>query len=734
MAVNTIIERQEIGVSVGSSTFQLPVYALGYAPRGPENEDIYFANYADFKRKFGSTPYYFKNTQYKDLKFFQAQGTPEKGFIFAHEYALTNAPGVFRRVTKQHAPYCELEGGLKIMTKVYKGTREETGYQASLGNIDFVKTQSQGTVGTYEGTVYKYEATCQALIDEQLGATTFQHTTTVDEDEVTTNERLFSVAIGGKEYWSNEETTSEEMGDRVWQLGVSDTGKITLLTNEDNEATDGIVSGVVSFESRFSSLVAELDAFGIKVVIDGTTRENVESQVNGTSILLALPIGDITLTLAEAQPRETGKTMAIKASSSGIWGSNIQISVERVQNTNKVNIRASYNNGEEQEAILGDLVYGSDNFIAGKTGVKTTRLLKIENQGLNGTEDSSLIYVEPISLATLKYLGNPNEDEVTVEDIYAVLKNKDYWQGLVDKDLNDYAIHTTSGYPLHDPTDVDSNASEQLQTIANYQLGVALIDTRQRPVGQSILAEVETLLNSTDKPLEDVVSGVNSTGEHNDIYGAMFFDWRAYDTSFGRVELPPSFAYVKALASTGIEANRTKAWEALANDNGQVSVSDDARLGGIASDMLQRNNSAVGIRINPIQYLKDVGNRIMGNSTLANNQGELTNYSFLNIRILTTIIKRFAYKLGNTLKYKTNDLNTFLNFQSKMTEFMNKLLDKGLKTEDNRGRRIVPFGIDRLPSTERGQIRINIWYYPQDAIEKIETSITLKAGYVSVGG
>lgn len=717
MAVTTIIEKQEVGVSVSNSDFQLPVYMVGYSPRGPENENVYFANYADFKQKFGNVPYYFKQTQQKDGVFYQAQGSIERGFVFAHEYALTNKPGVFRRITKSNASYCKLPTDIQIMTKVLSATRAYSNQQISQDNILFTKSPA------IEGE-YTYTAQLSILADGNFGATTF--------NDGEADLPLFSVILDGEEYSSDVDTNGV--------LTVNGSGLITLVTEDD--LTN--LNGTVQFISKVQSITVQYKASGATVTVDGNTVNNIEVNDQNLQLIIHLPWGNETYSATEST-EGTGKVLQVFASSSGAWGNGIKVKVSRVQQTNKLTITADYGNGAEKESILGDLAYGGDYFIAGESGTKTTTLLKITNgiidslgnisNGLNGSEDSSMLFVGDVVATALQYQGDLVEDEITVGDIYTTLKTASFWDELQDKELNDYAVLTTGAYPLHDPTDINSNAAKQLQTAANYQLGFAVIDTRKRPHGQSIATEADLLISdNATKPLSDVVAGLNALGEKNEIYGAMFFDWRAYDTSFGRVELPPSFAYIKALAATGMSANQIKPSEALANDCGTVSVSDNDRLGGAVSDLLQRNNEPVGVRVNPIQYLRDAGNRIMGNSTLVNNQGELTNYSFLNIRVLTTLVKRFAYKLGNTLKFKTNDLNTFLTFQSKMTAFMNKLIDKGLKTEDNAGKRIVPFGIERLPSTERGKIRINIWYYPLDAIEIVEETVTLKDGYVQIGG
>lgn len=717
MAVTTIIEKQEVGTTVSNSDFQLPVYMVGYSPRGPENENVYFANYADFKQKFGNVPYSFKQAQQKNGVFYQAQGSLEKGFVFAHEYALTNKPGVFRRIAKADAAYCKLQNDVQIMTKVLTSSRAYTDKEITRDDVLFSKS-------AISGGNYTYTAQLDILADDNFGATTFND----GENDLP----LFSVAFGSTMFTSDDSSNGT--------LTVNGSGQITLVTEENISN----LSGSVKFISKAELIEVEYSASGAIVTVDNNPVSNIEIDDQGSQLTVHLPWGTETYPATESfEP--TGKFLQIFASSSGAWGKGIKVKITRIQQTNKLKITADYDNGAESESILGDLAYGGDYFIAGKEGTKKTTLLKITNgivdslgnttNGLDGSEDSSMLFISDLTATALQYQGDSVADEITVDDIYSALADSSFWQELQDKELNDYAVMTTSGYPLHDPTDINSNAATQLQAVANYQLGFAVVDTRKRPHGQTVATEAKLLLSeSATKPLNNVVAGLNAKGEKNEIYGTMFFDWRAYDTSFGRVELPPSFAYIKALAATGLSANQIKPWEALANDYGTVSVADNNRLGGAVSDLLQRNNEPVGVRVNPIQYLREMGNRIMGNSTLVNNQGELTNNSFLNIRVLTTLVKRFAYKLGNSLKFKTNDLNTFLTFQSKMTAFMSKFLDKGLRTEDNNGKRIVPFGIERLPSTERGKIRINIWYYPLDAIEIVEETVTLKDGYVEIGG
>lgn len=720
MAKTTIVENQEIGVSVSNSDFKLPVYMLGYAPRGPENVDTYFSNYADFVSKFGSTPYYFKSAQYKGNTFWQAQGSAERGYVYAHEYALLNKPGVFRRITKSNAAYCKLTTDIPIKTRKFTYSAACNNKTITVKDVTFTKT------GPTSGN-YTYTATVAALTDIAFGYLS-NCKATLDGTEYT-----FTVS----------DTTITYTG----TANISDlTSSVSFICKAKSYYVEYTAANKVLRVSTTSTPASA--SFGTAV-----TDIAINDIANTRQLVISFPWGDETITADEGTATNTTKVLQIYASSSGAWGTGIKVKVAPIPATNKLIITATYNDGKESESILGDLTYGGDDFICGSDGTKVCNLIKIVNgsttmgSALSGEEDASMLCVDSMQATSLIYQGGATTDEITVEDIYKALGDgcgegltsgeavaaSDYWANLTDKDLNDYAVFTTGAYPLHDPSDANSKAATQLQKIAEYQLGYTIIDSRKRPQGQSLSAEATLLMNDdASRSLINMVAGTNSNGEKNAIYGAMFFDWRAYDTSFGKMELPPSFAYVKALASTGMSANQTKPWEALANDTGTVAIADNNKLGGAISDLLQQNNEAVGVRVNPIQYLKDVGNRIMGNSTLMNNQGELTNYSFLNIRVLTTIIKRYAYKLGNSLKFKTNDINTFLTFQTKMTAFMNKLIDKGLRTEDNNGKRIAPFGIERLPSSEKGKIRIHIWYYPLEAIEIVEETVTLKDGYVEV--
>ena len=465
---------------------------------------------------------------------------------------------------------------------------------------------------------------------------------------------------------------------------------------KDNKADkNGVTQKKDAYEKSYI-IAYELAKAGSPIVFERITTNTMKAALSLASKDSAIPID-------------------VKAKYTGEYGKNIEISVT-AEGTKTI---LAATDGIRNERFNVTLDANADTYICNVD----SELITVE---IGDNKPPVTDKVKTQDKTNLVYAGTGDEFEITMP--YAKFSVDAYQKKFLDKDTNEYAIFSTGAYPTYTKGSY-ADAQKLLKTVANYGLGFAVID----PVaGQS----VSDITDQTS--LQGFVNEKSSYGEPIGAYGVMFYKERTYNTAFGKHVLPPSYAYLMGLVKSMV---KNKPWEAIAgtgiNGSGRGVVGgiiDTEKLGGADSDTLQRqDNVGYGVRINPIQYIRGAGNVIMGNATLIDNDGGLTNYSFQNIRVLTTLVKRFFYKLGKRVLFEQNSLTAFLSIKSTGEEFMDKLVDKGLRTENPiTGKRIEPYSIIQIPINERAKQKIKVKYYPLEAIEEVEEIVELADGYVNV--
>lgn len=757
MAKVTIREYDSSEPSVLTGAYDLPIYIPGYANFGPENEPTLIAGgdnaLATFKSIFGDTPYVFKADQVINGETVRYKGDYEQSYIEAYEYASLGYPIVYERVT----PFA---------------------LQKASATLNIQRMRATATHTISDGDAESTNAAINVTFTRTGDSAPYTYTADLSEDDVFTDgwfgarangaNGAYGIDIGDYGYdWNGTNWTSED--DAAVQAGGSvnvGAGSIVIVTNTEifgSGVTSG--TGTVTWWTnvrayRFTANINNNTAANAQVefstngsswtdVTGVATYNNAERtygdlltvQVNSaSSVTFRFSPPNISNNITEsAAPvaNNTGNTLVIEAKYGGEYGNAIRISVAE---TNASDLfRLTVVNGENTETFNVSLARDDSAFI----GNISSNYIQVSAQSLAGIPgDATGLLIQTQTETALSGGGNQNAgtsqpDEFTVAAMYELLTGNSYgagvandtatnefWEKFADRDLNDYGIFTTGAYPLYGGSNDWQAAQRELAAVSEYGLGFALVDAKANVTAQNL---------SNQSEMQAWVTGTNSRTEPYGAYGAMFFEGRTVTTSFGDQELPASFCYVQNFIK---QLGLYQPWEATAgtgtNANGRGVVGgivDKKKLGGSVSDMLQPD---IGVRVNPIQYIRNVGNVIMGNATLNNNSRGLVNYSFLNIRVLTAIVKRFWYSLGKTVLFEQNDMVTYLTLKNAGQTFMDTLLDRGLRTEDSNGNAVEPYTIERVATMERATLKIKVSYYPIEAIEKVEEEVELKDGYVNV--
>lgn len=306
----------------------------------------------------------------------------------------------------------------------------------------------------------------------------------------------------------------------------------------------------------------------------------------------------------------------------------------------------------------------------------------------------------------LTYSG-ANNDEIMVDDMYDMLE--DTFDKL--KDRGDYNIKfiTSGAYPTLEYKS-ESITSKMLTVAESRGDCAALID--HTPNNERVLSSTGSLIEYVreDNTFKSLTTKL--------IYGALFTPYGVYNCNASvskQVILPASFGYLSALSlSTQTNSN----WVATAGvARGVVPnlVSLCQPITNAVADSYQTEDT---ISINPITNIRPYGLRIWGNRTLKDNSAtqELTPTSFLNIRNLTSDIKKVVWAAAKALTFEQNSDILWINFKSKVTPLLDQMItSNGLSRYD----------IKRKATSKRATLKAIIRLYAVEAVEDWDITLEL---------
>lgn len=288
---------------------------------------------------------------------------------------------------------------------------------------------------------------------------------------------------------------------------------------------------------------------------------------------------------------------------------------------------------------------------------------------------------------------NATADEITVAKMYEGLEARfartegDPGEA-VDysfDNIGDYSVKyiTSGGYPTFE---YSSGLAENMIRLA-WDRGdaIALVDHTNNP-DRSIRAEGGPDSHSV---IDEVRTGdFAQLGPIVGSYGAMFTPWYECTNSAitggtlagYQAQMPGSVAFLSALA---VQLRDYNPWLAVSGvTRGQVPycarLHTNQPLTNNVADSYQALPDATGettaISINPITYIRNYGYCIWGNRTLRNNSGGTRATSFLNIRDLTSDIKKTLYEASQRLLFEQNNDVLWINFKAQITPLLDTMV------------------------------------------------------------
>lgn len=704
---NISILEQDLTTAKDTSTTSNVVYVPGYAIMGPANEPTLCKTLTEFKKIFGAVPYTFKHSQsltnnVTGARFITA-GDYEKSYIYAAELLKVGLPVLFERVTTS-TERASLEVPLvikklvgstnSVITLSFNHTEDE-----STSNLDISEPEDSIVTYTchYNGDLdlNQFNLTVSGVVADSVvydnNAKTITFSTIVEDGATPVD----SITVNVSAEYKVEYSTTGSLLHRVVNGNYSDLSNNQLEINiADRKATF-----IDDFNgSKLVSLIEEVDTnqlnqyghiyakysgeYGKNIAVTISKHENDNNLYYDISIKQTASFTDLPET----------KTISLNEALEKYYYENVEFDL--------VDIELPY---YDYNLTKYNLVTIAD-----------SPILNNGKYALADGEPHNLVY------------SNSDDDEFTIPQFYANLvvhgenNEPSILEKLSDRDAYQIKFITTGGYPTFG-LNSDNNAIDDISKIMLQVAGsrgdcVALIDHIDPDNGD--ISKVYDNLTSAIK--NKTITTAN--GEDAKKYGAMFTPWAKYKLNVvsGVSAFPGSFAYLRCLA---ISSKTNADWFAVAGaTRGQVPdlLGLSSRVSGALADIMQPRQ---GIAVNPITDIKPYGYCIWGNRTLFNNIDDLTASSFLNIRMLTSDVKKVVYKAAKKLTFELNSDVLWLNFKAAIEP----TLDQMVSGNGLRGYKIIKVATDK-----KATIACKIKLFAIEAVEDWDITVELADGYTSV--
>lgn len=319
--------------------------------------------------------------------------------------------------------------------------------------------------------------------------------------------------------------------------------------------------------------------------------------------------------------------------------------------------------------------------------------------------------------------------------------------------IGDYSIKyiTSGGYPTFEygklvqdevtgKTVIESSGLAYSMIYLAYSRGdaVALIDHTNNPDRSIYEAEQLSVIYRVREDMSDYDNVIAS-------YGSMFTPW--YTCTHSAItggsehnynnQMPGSLAFLSALAT---QLKSYNPWLAVSG----VTRGKIPYFGSLHTNYVLTNNVADSyqtvptdevsdyalISINPITYIRQYGYCIWGNRTLRNNKTGTKATSFLNIRNLTSDIKKALYEASQQLLFEQNTDILWINFKGLVTPLLDTMVSNNILSDY----KIIKYNVD--PETGEPvpayKILAVIKIMPINSVEVFDLSIQLENNEVTV--
>lgn len=311
------------------------------------------------------------------------------------------------------------------------------------------------------------------------------------------------------------------------------------------------------------------------------------------------------------------------------------------------------------------------------------------------------------------------------------------FEKLKDTEEFDIQYATTGGYPVFEYSADKTILKNLVTTVATRGDCVLLVDAIN-DTGRSVSTGI-TVYQSFKTYVETNSVQITDDKRHEDgwTYAPLFYPGgeynliNAYKDSTGKIvsqaTMPASFSYLVNFANALINYPE---WYAIAGAargklTGTGFISSVVDVPYMTANSWQPKDA---VAINPICRVNPYGKLIWGNRTgcdnSANNssggdhgsEGGLIATSFLNVRVLSNMVKRLARKAANALMFEPNSDVLWINFKAQLIPTLDQMLS---------GEGLRRYELVREDTTEKATLKCKIILYPIEAVEFFDITVEL---------
>lgn len=342
---------------------------------------------------------------------------------------------------------------------------------------------------------------------------------------------------------------------------------------------------------------------------------------------------------------------------------------------------------------------------------------------------------------------NPEDDGLSVNNFYSRLtaSSNNAFQPVIDKWLYNIKFITSGGYASILNT-ADANSYGILQTMlmaaAVRADAVALIDV---PDNEDVLTTY-TNINAKIDEKDYIIDGEtgNNNGTCNLNFSANSKRKEESTLKYGSIIAPSGVFELREPHLLAEEINETNQIKmvgsfgyllALANSVNVQKNPDYFAIAGVTRGYVPHLKSLVNeptgadieavetkdegkISINPIVKVQpNFGYCLWGNRTLYPNPiADLAASSFLNIRLMSSDVKKIIYAACKKYTFETNSTELWLNFKSEVEPILEKMVANGA---------LEDYELLKQKSTEKATLSVYVKLVTQYAIEDFDITIAL---------
>lgn len=391
----------------------------------------------------------------------------------------------------------------------------------------------------------------------------------------------------------------------------------------------------------------------------------------------------------------------------GAYGNDISITIT-IDNSNKATIKI----------VLDTEVEGINNKEEEFTVINSTPI--VINSSL---VDFSI--TDPLTARTSSKLSG-GSSAFNIDTFLSKLGSEDFYNRFADRGDYQIKLLTSGAYPSFEYNS-SSIVKRMITAAATRGDCIALIDHTNNPnrsldsdSDKSVYSSINTYVDGNPITItRNLIDGSTLT-EDGYSYGAMFTPYAVFGTNFSNQIMPASFGYLLALAKS-IQSNPN--YLAIAGvargllKNNIVGLTQN--ITNVICNEYQNQN---GVSINSITNVKPYGYTIWSNRTLRKNDGYLNALSLLNLRMLTTDIKKVTYSACQKYTFENNSDILWLNFKSSIDPTLAKMLTNNA---------LSGYQILKLTSDRKGVLGAKINLIPTEPVEDWYVELELTDGTTS---